>query len=91
MPRKPKQTELPGVERTRVPEIEKAATLYAEARDERMGATEVEVKRKSTLLSALKRHRLTNYRLDDGRVAEIVPSEETVKVRAAKEEGVDVA
>lgn len=66
-----------------VPEIDKAANAYVKVRDERVALSADEVKRKASLLDAMKKNGLTVYRYDS-RIVEIVPEGETVKVKASK-------
>lgn len=49
----PKQNELPGVERTSIPEIDTAAEEYVKIRDKRMGLTEKEVVAKTNLVQVV--------------------------------------
>lgn len=52
----PKQTELPGTERSSIPAIEIAAEEYVKARDKRMKLTEQEVAAKTKLTEAMQAH-----------------------------------
>lgn len=79
---KPKQTEIPGAIK-RIPEIERQAEVYVEARDARMECTEEEVKQKEKLHDLMRKHDLRVYRLDEDRVVEIVVEAESIKVRKA--------
>ena len=82
-PRK-KQTELPitgrGAEALDIPEIDEAAEAYVEVRDRRQALTEKEVAAKDKLLGLMKGHKLSKY-VFDGRLVEVVPIDETVKVK----------
>lgn len=57
-----KQTELPGMERQTIQEVNDAAEAYVDARDERMALTEKEVTAKDALIRAMQKHELTVYR-----------------------------
>ena len=50
------QTKLPGTEGVTFPDIERAASAYTKIRDERMGLTEEEVKKKAKLEEVLLLH-----------------------------------
>ena len=63
-----KQAELPGVERKKIKEIEDAAESYVALRDKRMAILTKEVEAKAALLDTMHKHKLTLYRLDDGRI-----------------------
>lgn len=63
-PRK-RQKHLPTMEPPSIPEIDKAAEEYVEARDERMAMTEREVDTHDTLLSLMRENGLTSYEFDD--------------------------
>lgn len=78
------QTELPGVERKREPEIERAALAYVAGRDERMQATEDEADLARKLLAAMKKAGRVTYRMDDDRIVRVVPTGEKVSVRKPK-------
>lgn len=82
---KAEQTELKGMERKRIADIEKAANDYAETRDERMELTEAEVQSQGKLLATMRKHNLTKYRLDDGRVVRVEEGEAKVKVTKPKD------
>ena len=78
------QGELDGTQADKIPEIEDAAGRYVEARDERMGMTESEVKRRGELEEAMGKHKLTEYTYQDGEEyfrVELKPSEVKAKVR----------
>jgi len=80
-----KQIELKGVESKSIPELDRLVDDYEEARDERMEATKREVPAKQKLLDAMHKHEVTKYRTADDKIAEIIPEDETVKVKAYKE------
>lgn len=82
--RPPKQLPIEGMEPARIEAIEKAAEAYADIRNERMELTETEVKRKQTLIDVMKKHQQKLYRFDDHEV-ELVPGEDSVKVRKVKD------
>lgn len=78
-----KQETIPGTGRQdRNPKIEKLASAYRDARDERMQLTEKEVAAKAELLNAMKDAGLEVYKCSDEEYDVVVePSEETVKVK----------
>jgi hypothetical protein len=80
--RKPRQQHIPGTEPPSVPEIDKAAEEYVEARDLRMGQQKIEITRQDTLLRLMKEHKLMVYEYD-GKVVTIKDLEK-VKVKRAK-------
>lgn len=82
-PRVKTQEELPGVIE-RIPEVEAAAESYREARDERMGWNEEEVKRKQELLAIMRRHNVMRCAVGEDHEAIREPGEEDVKVRKKK-------
>ena len=87
--KKPKQTEIPGVERKKVAELDRAAELYVEARDERMELTEKEVAARDALIAVMKKHSLSIYKDDDASpplVVTLIPGEDKVKVTRADDE-----
>jgi hypothetical protein len=59
-----KQTELPGMERKTIREVNDAAEAYVDARDERMTLTKKEVAAKEALIGAMQKHELNVYRDD---------------------------
>lgn len=82
---------MPGTERKdRIPDIEKAATKYRDARDERMEMTKDEVKTRAALIAAMKAHNLAEYRCDDEDMLVILKTgEDKVKVKKISEPGDD--
>lgn len=87
----PKQTEMPGMERPKILEIEEAAEKYVKVRDRRMKLTEEEIVAKANLLTTVQAHakelpydgennRL--YRFDDLLVI-LKPGTPNVKVKHA--------
>lgn len=63
---RPRTPHLPGLAPVVIPEIETAAEAYVTVRDRRMAATKQETDAQSTLLTVMKKHNLTTYRLGDG-------------------------
>lgn len=57
---------------------------YVKARDVRMAATKEEVEAKTKLLAAMHEKKITVYEMDEF-TAELVASDETVKVKTKKE------
>lgn len=88
---KPKQGELPGIER-KLKDLHEAALDYAVIRDERQELTLREVAAKTKLLDLMHKHKKEEYEYD-GVSIRVVHEEETVKVRVAKkdEEETDAA
>jgi hypothetical protein len=60
--KKAKQTELPGVERETIPELDAALELYVEKRDARVAALVEEKAAKAKLLEVARTHGKTIYR-----------------------------
>lgn len=83
---KAKQSEIPGTERPRVPEIDEIAEKYAAVRDEWQKLGEELTTLKDQLHRAMNRHDVKLYPLDHDVLDDvvIVPGEEDVKVRAKK-------
>ena len=79
-----RQQKIPGTERTKHADIEKAADHYAEIRDERMELTEREGKAQESRLAAMKKHGIESYKLDDGREVFVEHGDDKVKVRKPK-------
>lgn len=63
--KRPKQDELPGVERPKIKEVEDAAEAYEEARDERMKLTEEETEAQVALVEVMKKHKVKVYKRAD--------------------------
>ena len=82
------QTELKGIERPVIKAIEDAAEDYETIRDKRMALTEKEIEAKSKLLDLMKKHKCKLYRYDE-RIVELVPGEDGVKVKKAKDPTVE--
>ena len=80
----PKQTEIPGAERTHYADIEAAADELIEAGEERKGKTEHEKACHGTLLRLMRRYKLEVLRLADNRVVRVKPGEDKVKVEKPK-------
>lgn len=85
--RKPKQRELPTMERERHPKLEKLADIYCEQRDSRMSALEREIDARNILMAAMREHGLKSYDYD-GKLIEII-ADEKIKVKAKKSESDD--
>lgn len=93
------QTEMPGMERPKIVDIEKAAEYYREVRDRRMKLTEDETAAKVHLMEVIKSHAdelgkaedgSISYRFDETLVT-LKPGKENVKVKSiyAGEDGSD--
>lgn len=93
-PKRPVQTEIPGTERPKIKEIDKAAEEYVSVRDKRMNLTEKEVAAKQQLVNLMHAHAdeigrdaeggLT-YRYSDMLVT-LKPKEEVLKVKHVSDE-----
>lgn len=85
---RPRQTSIPGTEGPAIPEVDRAAQAYVDIRDSRMGLTEQETVAQATLLTVMRKHTLTVYRLDMGDGPMLVSVNEgqaKVSVRKVKE------
>jgi hypothetical protein len=60
-----KQTQIPGTERTSIPEVEEAAVAYRTARDERMAMQENETALQAALVEAMTKHGCEVYKYTD--------------------------
>lgn len=85
---KPKQESLPGegFERKTIAEIETAADTYDEAKRERMGLSKTESERKTALIGAMRKHNVSTYRMEDGRLVTLIPGKDKVKVGSGDED-----
>lgn len=84
-----KQQLIPGTEPEVHKDINDAADDYRDVRDQRMQLMKPEALKKATLLAAMQKHKLRRYSY--GRVlVEIVPGDETVRVRTKKEKKIKV-
>ena len=85
---KAEQTEIPGTEEPKIPEVEHAAESYREIRDERMELTESEVTAKASLIAVMKAHKLTVYKDKvAGYAVFIEQGEDNVKVKKLAPDG----
>ncbi len=75
-----RQKELPGMEDKHLEDLESAAMDYAEVRDKRMALTPKEKSLKDLLLTLMKRHSKTIYRVEEMEI-KVVAKDETVKVK----------
>lgn len=78
---------IPGTEPPRIKELDDSAELYKEGRDERMAATEEEVRLKKELIELMHKHKLTQYDIPGSDPPEeivLTIVEEGVKVRKKK-------
>jgi hypothetical protein len=82
--RKPKQKELPTMEREAIPKLEKLADTYCDRRNDRMAKLEEEVASRTLLEAAMKEAGLKHYEYD-GKTIDLV-SEQKVKVKTKKPE-----
>lgn len=79
-----RQNELPGMERKKVAEINKAAEEYVEIRDARMQMTKREVQSKAALLATMKKHEYAVYEdleADPPLRVEVKAGEDKLRVR----------
>jgi hypothetical protein len=86
---KPKQDELPGIER-KMKDLHEAALEYADIRDRRQELTVEEVAAKTKLLDLMHKHKKEEYEYE-GVSIRVVHEEETVKVRVRKVEEEEAA
>ena len=86
--KKMKQTDLPGTEPKRYPDIDEAAEALAEIRGERMDLTRKETEAASILMARMKKHNVRDYEF--GKIeAHIEVTEENVKVKIHKDDEED--
>jgi len=71
---KKRQMQIPGTERKSVPEVEAAAEVYREVRDERCELSRREKQKKLELLAVMKAHKVKRYKYDDDNGEEIMVS-----------------
>ena len=83
-PLRKEQADLPGMENRGIEEIETAAKKYAGLRDRRMELNGQEAQVKTLLMALMAKHEKKIYERD-GIHVEIVPVEETVKVKVTPE------
>ena len=86
--KKAKQTDLPGMEERRIPDLHSAAERYAEVRDERMELTKAEVEQKQRLIELMHKHEKQEYRFDDVEI-KLVVEKEKVKVKIRGKEATE--
>lgn len=85
--RKTKQPSLPapGMERTKIPDVEEAAAEYLKARNKRQEQTKVETEKMAVLVEALTKHGVKVYKFDDDEGEEqVVEVKDKVKVTVRK-------
>jgi folate-dependent phosphoribosylglycinamide formyltransferase PurN len=85
---KESQSFIPGTDEERIPAIERAASAYADFRDQRIEAGEQEVKLKKKLIDVMKEYSLETYKFDGFMVILTHVDEDEIKVkklRAAKD------
>lgn len=83
-----KQSELAGIGRKEIKEIDEAAEDYVKVRDERMALTKKEVEAKKKLQDLMKDHKLKAYSYEGARIDNETGEEETVE-RLVKVEKVE--
>lgn len=84
---KAKQQDLPTLEKRDIPEIEKAAEDYKDARDERMELSKTEAEKKALLIGVMRKNNRTDYSYNGLPVT--LSSVDNVKVKSEKEESED--
>ena len=84
-----RQSELPGVEREKIPAIEEAAERYVKLRDRRMSVLEDEIEAKQALLLAMTEARKKSYRTDDDRIVTVEPKQQ-VRVKKIEDKDAEV-
>lgn len=86
---RPRTPHLPGLAPRVIREIETAAERYVEVPDRRMAATKSETEAQLTLLTVMRKHNLTTYRLGDAEdplLVQVVDGKTKVSVRKVKGE-----
>lgn len=58
------QTQIPGIERKTIPEVEQAAKIYRDARDARMAKTKDEVAKRDALVAVMQENKVKLYKFD---------------------------
>lgn len=79
-----RQGRIPGTEQPRIPEIEKAAVAYVEARDAQKEAAESAKVTHEVLVAAMRTHDVTTYRDDDAVPPLIITLESTDKAKVVQ-------
>ena len=85
MPRK--QTEIPGTERTVLPNVTSAAESYVDVRDQRMKLTTEEVSKREILVMEMKEAGLDSYVDEEAGLEIVIEHRDKVKVRRLPEDG----
>lgn len=85
-PPKVRQEVLAEMRPEQIPEIERLADDYVEARDLRMGLTKREIQAQQTLMDAMKARGLTEYEYDDYLVTIDHKATDRVRVRRKKDD-----
>ncbi len=87
--RRPKQQTIEGTQPEADPELDQIVDEYVELRDQRIDASAAETKAKKRLLGALAARQIKHHETADGTVVDLVPTDEKLKVKAAKSESND--
>jgi hypothetical protein len=84
MAKKAKQVkmEAEGFQGDRIKEIDQAAEVYVELRDQRMATLHEEIEAKATLMDLMNKHSLKAYGYEN--ISVIIEAEEKIKVKRAK-------
>lgn len=85
--KRPKQSYIPGTAPPSVPEIDKAADAYRDARDARMLAGEEEQELQKALLALMHKNNLTTYEYEDNGTWYTVRLNPVEKVSVKKKPG----
>jgi hypothetical protein len=80
---KAKQATFPGMEEPTFKDIDAAAEVYIDARDERIALSRLEKERKTALIDKMTEHELSIYKLPDGRKV-ILDGKTEVHIQKAK-------
>lgn len=76
-----KQQEIPGTERTGVPDIEAAADELRKARAELKSATKARDAKAAALIASMREHNVTKYVFEDGEDETVIDLEQLDKVK----------
>lgn len=80
-----KQSELKGLERPKIQELEDKGEVYSKSMNRRVKAGVAEKADKAALIEALRKHKLKSYRMDDGTVITLADGSPKVQLSEAEE------
>ncbi len=83
--KKPEQTNIPGTEPPRIPEVDAAASAYLSIRDDRRALLEDQREAKRKLVEAMKKSGQLVYRNVDENILVTLETEDKVKVKREKD------